>query len=302
MIAALPFQTVKALGIALLGYTLWVFSDAFMKAAGTAGLPSYETVAFLGLFSCGFLILKTGAQGKLETLWPKNPRLQAGRGILSVICNVANVIALTHLPLAAFFVTVFVAPILIALLAGFFLKEKITLGTMLAILAGFGGVFYAVAAGKLSGQGDWIGYTAAIISALAFALSTVTLRMVKSRNETLDSLGFFSALCQAAFGLIGMACYHSVTVSGTLVLILMGMSFFGIVGNLANYWAVRHTSAGLVGALHYSQLVTGAIIGYLIWHEVPTLHMLIGAVVIILSGIYVVTHAYKTARASAQVL
>ena len=287
-----------ALGSALLGYMLWVLSDTCMKLAGETDLPAYEIVGFLGGVGCLFLIIYTGARGKLRSLWPKSPRIQLRRGALSLICNVCNVIALKHLPLAEFFITVFTAPMMIALLAHYFLKEKLSKATLCAIIAGFAGVFLAINPASATHHGDWIGYIAASIGTLAFAMATVGLR-ITSQTETIYSLGFFSSFCNALFG-FALMLHHGVTVSPVIFLILVAMGLFCIMGNLANYWALRHTAAGNVAALHYSQIVTGAIIGYIIWHDVPTLTMFIGAAVIIATGIYVAAHVHK-AQAQAEV-
>jgi len=60
---------------------------------------------------------------------------------------------------------------------------------------------------------------------------------------------------------------------------------FCAAGTLAFYVAVKYTSAGNVSQYHYTQLVTGALISYLVWHERPGVWMLVGGGLIIGAGL-----------------
>jgi len=52
-------------------------------------------------------------------------------------------------------------------------------------------------------------------------------------------------------------------------------------------FAVKHTSASNVSQFHYTQLITGALISYLVWHDKPGLPMLAGGSLIIVSGLLI---------------
>ncbi len=56
---------------------------------------------------------------------------------------------------------------------------------------------------------------------------------------------------------------------------------------LSFYFAIKRTSAGNVSQYHYTQLLTGALISYLVWHDKPGLPMLIGGSLIIGSGLMI---------------
>jgi drug/metabolite transporter (DMT)-like permease len=59
------------------------------------------------------------------------------------------------------------------------------------------------------------------------------------------------------------------------------------VGTLSFYFAVKNTSAGNVSQFHYTQLITGSLISYLVWHEKPGVPMLVGGALIIGSGLLI---------------
>jgi drug/metabolite transporter (DMT)-like permease len=65
-------------------------------------------------------------------------------------------------------------------------------------------------------------------------------------------------------------------------------------GTLSFYFAVKHTSASNVSQYHYTQLLTGALISYLVWHEKPALSMLAGGALIIGSGLMIAFAARKS--------
>jgi drug/metabolite transporter (DMT)-like permease len=72
------------------------------------------------------------------------------------------------------------------------------------------------------------------------------------------------------------------------------MGVFCAAGTLSFYFAVKHTSASNVSQYHYTQLLTGALISYLVWHDKPGLPMLAGGLLIIGSGLLIALAARNT--------
>jgi drug/metabolite transporter (DMT)-like permease len=284
----------RAIGFAVAGFTAWVFGDTLMKLAGEADLPPYETVAFLCLFGIVLMAIKGAAQGSVMALWPRQPRRQLPRIVLALGCSMSNAVALKHLPLTLFYATVFTAPMVIALMAVVFLRERLTPAKIVAIIAGFAGVVVAIDPLDSLTQGDWTGYAAALFSVLCFSGSTVWLRLI-TQSETSDSIAFFTSVVGAVLCGALMA-WHAVRVGPFMLLILFAMAVFTLIGNLCNFSALRLTTAATVSQFHYTQIVAGALLGFLIWHDVPALHTLLGAAIIIGSGLYIAARSPDTAK------
>ena len=283
----------RAIGFAVAGFTLWVFGDTLMKLASEADLPPYEIVAFVCLFSAILMMIKGAAQGDIMVLWPRRPGRQLGRVVLALGCGTANAVALKHLPLTLFYAVVFMAPIVISLLAALLLREPLTLVQIVAIIAGFAGVVVAINPLDNLTQGDWIGYAAVSVSVLCFSASAVWLRVI-TQSETVDSIAFFSGLTGAvACG--GLMAWHAVPVSLSTLLLLIGMAVFTLTGQLCNFTALRLTTAATVSQFHYTQIVAGALLGFLIWQEVPAVHTVLGTAIIIGSGLYIAARGHKRA-------
>jgi hypothetical protein len=74
------------------------------------------------------------------------------------------------------------------------------------------------------------------------------------------------------------------------------MGIFCVAGTLSFYVSVKHTSASNASQHHYTQLMTGALISYLVWHDKPGLPILVGGLLIIGSGLTIALAARKPRR------
>jgi drug/metabolite transporter (DMT)-like permease len=274
-----------AVGLAVAGFTSWVFSDTLMKLVTEANLPPYEVVAFLYLFATVMMIMKGAAQGSLMALWPRRPSRQFLRTALALASSMANIVALKGLPLTLFYTAVFTAPMVISVLAVPFLGERLHRAQVIAVVAGFAGVVIALDPRGNFMQGDWTGYAAVFVSVLCFSGSAVWLRVI-TRSETTDSIAFFSCLV-GALVCGGLMVWHAVPVGPSTLLLLLAAAVFTLIGQLCNFTAMRLTTAATVSQFHYTQIVAGAVLGFLIWHDVPTLQTVLGAAIIVGAGLYI---------------
>jgi len=280
----------KAIGFALAGFTFWVLTDTSVKLVGQSGLPPYEMVAFLGLFMAVFLALYGFARGQLHILRPHRLSRQLARACLDMANNVCVVIALRHLTLTLFYILVFMAPIVISLLSAIFLREGLPWKKAMAIVAGFAGVVVAVHPWSSAHDGDWIGFTACIVCVACFSTNMVWSRVL-TQTETPESLAFFSGVVTAVVGFALMVFVHTAPLTIRLTMGLLVMGLFCALGTLCFYIAVKHTSAANVSQYHYTQLVTGTLVSYLIWRDKPSFYVLLGGTLILASGLYIAVTA-----------
>jgi drug/metabolite transporter (DMT)-like permease len=279
----------RAIGFALAGFTFWVFADTSIKLVGHSALPAYEMVAFLGLFMTMFLGAYGLARGNAQVLRPRRMRLQAARACLDMANNVCVVIALRHLTLTLFYILVFSAPMVIALLSAVLLHEGLSWRKSLAIVVGFVGVLIAIRPWSSARDGDWIGYGACMICVACFSANMVWSRVL-TRTEPPESLAFFSGVVTAIAG-FALMLFHAEPLTRQLTTGLFAMGLFCALGTLCFYIAVKHTSAANVSQYHYTQLLTGALLSYLIWHDKPGLFVLLGGSLILGSGLYIAVTA-----------
>jgi drug/metabolite transporter (DMT)-like permease len=194
--------------------------------------------------------------------------------------------------LTLFYILIFLAPMVVTFLAAVFLHEKIGIRKALAILVGFAGVVVAVNPFGASRQGDWVGFVACMICVSCFSVNMVWSRVL-TRTESPESLAFLSGIVMALVG-FGAMLWHAEPLSGRLLEGLFGTGAFCSAGSICFFLALKHTSASNVSQYHYTQLITGALVSYLVWRELPTIWMVLGGCLILASGLYIAVLSSRT--------
>ena len=141
----------------------------------------------------------------------------------------------------------------------------------LAIVAGFSVVVIAVHPWGGARQADWFGFAACMVCVACFSVNMVWSRVL-TRTERPESLRSSRAGHRGGgFGADALPC-------GTADLLQFAATIrdglFCALGTLCFYIAVKHTSAANVSQYHYTQLITGTLISYLVWHDKPGLFVL----------------------------
>ncbi len=279
----------RAVSLAITGFTCWVLCDSVIKLIGHSELPNYEIVAFLGVFMAAFIAVYAMWRGEMRELWPKKPRRLLARSCLDIGNNLCVVIALRHLSLTLFYVLVFTSPMMVALLERVFLKESLDWRKACAILAGFLGLVIAVYPSRSSGSSAWIGVAACAVCVTCFSIAIVWSRVI-AQAERAESMAFFSGVVTGLAGVICMLA-HAVPLNARQTLALLTIGLLGAIGSICIFTALKHTKAATVSQYHYTQLVSGATVAYFAFHEKPTAWMLAGAVLIVAAGLYIALRA-----------
>ena len=257
-----------AIFFAVFGFTCWVLGDSCIKWIGH-GLPPAEIVAFMGFFMALTLALQAAVRRNVSNLRPRSVVRQVLRALLDMTNNICVVIALRHLSLTMFYILVFTSPLVISVLSAVFLGEHITPKKAFALVLGFCGVVVAVAPWSHVQSIDLVGLLSCLVCVACFSVNMVWSRVL-TRTEPPESLAFCSGLVTAMSGL-ALTSFHPRPLSPTLWLVLGMMGVCCAAGTLSFYIAVKHTSVSNVSQYHYTQLVTGALISYLVWHDKPSL-------------------------------
>jgi drug/metabolite transporter (DMT)-like permease len=218
--------------------------------------------------------------------------------MLDMANNVCVVIALRHLSLTMFYILVFLSPIVISLLSRVTLGEPIGLRKAAALLLGFAGVVIAVAPwnhdqGPHGQRVDLIGVAACMVCVACFSVNMVWSRVL-TRTEHPESLAFCSGIVTAVAGFT-LCGLHARPLTPSLSVAVVSMGIFCAAGTLCFYVAVKHTSAGNVSQYHYTQLLTGTLVSWLVWRDRPSASILIGGALIIASGVLIAMQAHSRA-------
>lgn len=279
------FSNLRGVFYAVTGYTVWVLSDASLKFIGGSSLPKYEIAFFMSigaLFSTGVI---TAMRGKLNHLKPRHKPLLVVLGVLLAANIFAYFVAYEHLSLVNLYSVTFLGPLLTALLAFLFMGERVRKAQVLAILAGFAGVVIAIDpfhALRVAGNG--VGYTAAFV---ILFVNTIYLLIIRQygQGEHHESLAFYPRFGMLLTGLGAFLFLPFVPFTATQLFVMLGAGVFAGIGWIFITVASQRMPASLVAPYRYSQIVMGAVLGYALWQDVPTMNCVIGSLVIIVSGL-----------------
>lgn len=279
----------RAIFYALAGFTCWVIGDTFLKLGSEYGVPKYEIMIVGGIAGLVAILIFTLARGQIHTLRSKQYRILSFLGLLFLLNYVVWVTALSRLPLANFYTILFLAPTTGAIFASLFLKEHLTLGKILAILAGFVGVVIAINPQHLfEGKVDIAGYAVAMAGMLIVVTQMLTMRRVGTQVSR-EAIAFYPRLAAIGGGVVALVYCGYVPLSLAAFLYCVAAGCAGGIGWMLMAHAYKLAPAATVAPFHYSQIVTGGLVGYFIWHDVPSPHLLVGSAIIIASGLYIAT-------------
>ena len=219
--------------------------------------------------------------GLRPILGAERPWLQAARVAFSTAEVFCFYWAVYFLPLADVMTYWLAAPIYIAALSPLLLGERVGPVRWAAIAIGFVGVLIALTP---SGAVHPLAIFVAVIGTLAFALMVITGRTLRGTPDT--TLVLFQILGALLAGLlIAPAGWVTPTLPD---LALLGM--LGVVAMLAHICvnrAVKLADAATVAPLQYTLLPWAIILGWMFFGDLPRLLTLIGAAVIIASGVVI---------------
>jgi drug/metabolite transporter (DMT)-like permease len=287
-----PFSRLRAVVYALLGYTVWVMGDGCTKLAGQASLPAAQIIVISSLFCVLTIFSVTAARGKKHSLVPQRWKPELLRAFLYVVLSFINVTAFTRFPLTTVYSALFTNPIIVAVLAALFMREHLSLLQGLAIVSGFGGVFFALHPAYADSIGsDLTGLITIVLFPVLSAVNIVFIRF-NGRKEHSESMAFLPQIVRV-LAVLPLCAWQFEPMAPATFWAMAGLGVFSAFGMLLVTAALKHAPAAIVSPFAYTQIVSGAILSYLIWHEAPSLRLIAGSAVVIASGLYLAHHARK---------
>jgi S-adenosylmethionine uptake transporter len=277
--------------LSLAAFTLWTGGDSLAKHLSNVGMPPILLVGLSGLLCCLFLAAKAATKESLRRLWPTSPKWVVLRAIINLFTGVCFYSAYRTLPLANAYVVEFVGPLLVALGAAIFFKEKLSILKGAIILMGFVGAVIAVDPSLLSAQGGGMGYLFSIAGTLLMTANQLILRRI-SGKETPEAIMFASNLLSVLFFLLPQVT-TALSFSAMDYLCLAVFSTLSLSGFYMFLASLERTTSANAAFAQYWQIVPGALIGTVVWDTLPTTQLLVGAAIIIAAGILLARETHK---------
>ena len=244
------------------------------------GVPALLMVALLG---------PKMRWGLLRTA---NPKLHFVRGAVLTLSSLCFFAALKFLPLAEATGINYSTPILVILMAGWFLHERITRPRWLFVAAGFVGTLLILRPGSAM-------LHAASLFALGAAALNATFQILtrKLAREDLMVLIFYPSLVGAVLMSLAVPFFqHDAAFVTSDILLFVAIGTIGGFGHFLFIQAFQRAPASTIAPFTYMQLVWSTLAGWLIFGAFPDRWALAGMIVIAASGM--VLTWYERWRAS----
>lgn len=290
-----PPSALTGIAMTIGAVTLFTVMSAFVKAAD--GVPAGQAMfvrAGLGLAVVAGWLAATGAlRGGLATT---RPLAHVARGICGSLAMLLGFVGLRLLPLPEVTAIRFVTPVLIVLLAALVLGERIRAIRILAVGAGLLGVVVIVwpQLTGVAGPGARLGVAAILGSAFLAAFAQIFVKSMSASESTSSIVFWFSgtammvALATAPAAWVAPGLEEWRRPDAVEAALLIGAGVTGGVGQILLTGAYRHADAGVLAPFTYVSMLWSILIGVAFFGEVPTLHTLVGAALIIAAGVAIV--------------
>ena len=273
--------------ILLMCAAVTLFSCLDTVAKYLASHSSIQTAEIVWLRFTGQAVLMAAVLGPTAIpglLRTKKLGLQIARSLTMLGCTACNFLAIQYLRLDQTVSIAFLAPLVVAALAGPFLGEWVGWRRMVAILFGFVGILIVVRPGFADVH--WA-FAVSFLAMLSYAIFMLLTRKLSTFDPPLVTL-FYALLAGSIFG-APFAFAHWVWPTGALQgLLILSLGAFGGLGHYLLIHAYRLAPASSVSPFLYFQLISMITLGYLVFGDVPDYWTLLGSAVVIASGIYLV--------------
>jgi drug/metabolite transporter (DMT)-like permease len=208
--------------------------------------------------------------------------LQVVRSLLLFGSTTLNFLALRKLQLAETLSIQFATPLMVALLAGPLLGEWSSPRRLVAVGIGFLGVLVIVRPGVGAFQPAVL---LSIGNMLCYAFYVLTTRKLAGVDSTATTV-FYSGLAGLAVMSPLLPWIWTTPTAGSTWALLIGVGLFGTAGHWLLVLAHARAPASVLAPFIYTQLLWSLMLGYLVFGDVPNRWTLIGASIVIGSGLY----------------
>ncbi len=287
-------DVLKAAAWLLLGVAGGLLLDLFgKKILETDSLTQF--VLLRSVIGVTILLAIAPRFGGLQALRTRRWGWHAARSVFAIGAMFGFFYGLARMPLVNALTLGYTAPLIVTALAAIFLGDDVGWRRWSAVIAGFVGVLVMLRPGS---GGFSFAVAAILVAALLYASQAITARKLGNTESTL-SLSFYvmvGPLLVSAW-LIDAESWRTPDLTGWLMYI--GAAAGSVVAWLGFVNGYRAASPATLAPLEYVALIGGAVAGYVFWDEVPDRWVVIGALIIVASSIFVVYRGERTRATSA---
>lgn len=288
---------VPGVALAFAAISIFAVQDAITRHLGPLYSPFFIAMVRYWAFGLFAVVWASRSQvGFLGAVKTRHPVLQVWRSFLLVAQILVSILSFALVGLAQSQAIFMAAPLVVALLSVPLLGERVGWRRWVAIIIGLFGVLIII---------DPLGEEFRLVTLIpvgccfTFALYSLFTRLAGRYDSAEVSFFYTGVVGLVITSMIGPFFWEDVAFADWGWLLALCMT--GVSGHYLLIRALAITEAVTVQTITYMQLVYGSAFGVLIFHESLTLHMIIGALVVVCAGGFTIwrEHALKLRNAAA---
>lgn len=277
----------KAIILMIISALSFAAMSTFVKLAGN-NIPSVEKSFFRNLVSCAvafYLIRKSGDRlfGKSE-----NRKYLILRALFGTLGIIANYYAIDRLILSDANMLNNLSPFFVVIFSFLFLKEKITKKQVIILcVAFFGSLFIIRPTFSLTVIPSLVGVSSALCAGAAYTF----VRYLGGRENGPTIVFFFSFFSIVATAPFVIADFKPFTHIELFYLLMAGV--VASVAQFALTAAYKYAPAKEISIYNYSQIIFTALIGFLLFNQIPDVWSIIGYIIVLGASFYMFLYNKK---------
>jgi drug/metabolite transporter (DMT)-like permease len=261
---------------------LFTVSSTMVKLLGD-GYPVSQIVFFRCLLAFLPLYVAMRRSGGWQSLRTKRPGAHLFRVVVGGFALFIGFYALTLMPLANYFAFTYAAPLFATMLSIPILGEQVGVRRWSAVAVGFAGVLIMLQPGMQTFDTTAI---VALAAAFTYALAIIAVRNL-ARTESSASAVFYFTLTGLLLASVVLP-FEWRTPTPREWALLLGLGLVSGVGQLIMTDAYRLAPPAVIAPFDYTSMIWALAFGYALFGDFPEPTVLIGAAVVIASGVYII--------------
>lgn len=285
-------DVLTGIGLKIMSVAVFVAMSTCIKLAGD--LPSGQIVFFRSFFAMLPVLVLFAWKGELRSaLATRSPMGQVVRGLVGVSAMWLSFFALTRLPLPEAIVLNYAQPLVVVVLSAIFLGETIRVYRWSAVAVGLAGVLvvswpnltlFMSPAGMSSDES--IGVVGAFAAAFMSAVALLLVRRL-ARTERAATIVLWLSIVASTLSLATFP-FGWEALSARQVALLVSAGICGGIAQILMTEAYRYAEASTVAPFEYTSMLLGILAGYFFFGELPTLYTLVGGLIVVGAGLFIV--------------
>ncbi|EWY38383.1 multidrug transporter [Skermanella stibiiresistens SB22] len=283
-------ETLRGIGLLVLSLVVFAVMDVLIKWL-SASFGTFQIIFFRSVFALlplGVLVARSGGLKALRTSRPGGHVLRSLIGASALVCFFY---AFSQMPLADVYAIHFAGPLFLTALSGPMLGEKVGWRRWSAVGVGFLGVVVMLQPGSAIFSPIAL---IPLLGAVFYAFAMIFVRKL-SRTETNAAIVCYFTLTGVAVGSIGMALdWRTPDLGGFLLLAMVGI--LGGIAQILMTQAFRSAPAAILAPFEYTAMIWAVTFGYLVFADLPSSPVLLGALIVSASGLYILHRETRRER------